>query len=151
MVPKKKKNRNAKRLHLFILLKQSFAELKQNDPLRMAGATAFFTTFALPSILIILIQIFGLFLTPEFIGSGLTQRLTETLGKDVSDPIIKTLRGISNLAQNWYITIGGFVFLMFVATTLFNIIKNSFNQIWQIKIESHPGILFYLKMRGRSL
>ena len=43
-------------------MRLSFTELRNNDPLRLAGATAFFTTFALPAVLIILIQMFGIFL-----------------------------------------------------------------------------------------
>ena len=38
----------------FGLLKQAFVNLKSNDPIRMAGATAFFTLFALPPIVLIL-------------------------------------------------------------------------------------------------
>ena len=46
----------------FTLSGDALKELLKNDPLRMAGATAFFTTFALPPILVILIQSLGLFL-----------------------------------------------------------------------------------------
>ena len=31
-----------------MLFRSAYSELVKNDPLRMAGATAFFTTFALP-------------------------------------------------------------------------------------------------------
>ncbi|HEX8677422.1 MAG TPA: hypothetical protein VF700_09395, partial [Segetibacter sp.] len=41
------------------ILAVSFNEFQRNEPLRLAGATAFFTTFALPPILIILVQIIG--------------------------------------------------------------------------------------------
>src|SRR5690606_38226929 len=54
------------------------------------------------------------------------------------------------LAQNWYITIGGFVFLIFVATTLFTVIKNSFNQIWGVSTHKTKGLLSNLKARARS-
>jgi membrane protein len=47
------------RIETLSLLRKSFREFRENDPLRMAGATAFFTTFALPAVLIILIQVFG--------------------------------------------------------------------------------------------
>ncbi|HUM46799.1 MAG TPA: YihY/virulence factor BrkB family protein [Chitinophagales bacterium] len=133
------------------LLQDSFGELKMNNPLQMAGATAFFTTFALPSILIIIIQVFGLFINERFISSELIKRLTQILGKAEGAQITQTLTNFRKLADNWYVTIGGFIFLMFVASTLFNEVKNSINQIWKIKVKTKPGLLFSLSIRGRSL
>ncbi|WP_133272802.1 hypothetical protein [Hymenobacter radiodurans] len=48
----------------FVLLRRAARELGANDPLRLGAATAFFTTFALPPILIILIQVLGAFIRP---------------------------------------------------------------------------------------
>ena len=49
------------------LLKASFNGLKQNDPLRMAGATAFFTSFALPPIIVLLFQLFSIFFSRQLV------------------------------------------------------------------------------------
>ena len=133
------------------LMSRSFVELKANDPLRMGGATAFFTTFALPAILIILIQLFGIFVNPRKIGSELIDRLANVLGNTSAMQIKLTLEGFRSLSHNWYVTVLGFIFLMFVATTLFAVIKNSLDQIWGIKVRPHPGIVFNLKNRARSL
>ncbi len=64
------------------LLLDAVTEFRKNDPLRMAGATAFFTTFAMPPILIILIQLFGLIFKVENIGDRFFVRLASILGKD---------------------------------------------------------------------
>lgn len=133
------------------LLKQSMSLLQKNDPLRMAGATAFFTTFALPAILVILIQTLGLIFKKETISNDLLQKLSSILGRQTVQQVTETLSGFSNLADNWFITIGGFVFLIFVATTLFVVIKSSLNQIWGIKLLAHPKISFRLRIRLRSL
>jgi membrane protein len=132
-------------------IRQSFAEIKKNDPLRLAGATAFFTTFALPPIVIILFQLFSLFLNRRLVGTEMMKILTETLGKDSAVQIRQTTRGFGTLASNWYITAAGFLFLVFVATTLFSVIKNSLNDIWNISAKDKPGILFNLQLRARSL
>jgi len=152
MVAKNKSNNILEHIKfLGHLMTRSFAELKENDPLRMAGATAFFTTFALPAILIILIQLFGVFVDPRKIGSELIDRLANVLGNTSAMQIKLTLEGFRSLGQNWYVTMFGFIFLMFVATTLFAVIKHSLDQIWGIKIRAHPGVVFTLKDRGRSL
>lgn len=115
------------------LLGDALRGLKSNDPLRMAAATAFFATFALPPILIILIQIFGLMLDPQSMGDHMFEHLGEIVGNESVDQIRQTLRGFKHLASNWYITLGGFLFLVFVANTLFTVIRNSLNQLWNIK------------------
>ena len=46
-------------LEQWLLLRRAARELSANDPLRLGAATAFFTSFALPPILIILVQLLG--------------------------------------------------------------------------------------------
>jgi Predicted membrane protein len=131
----------------FILLKESYKELSKNDPLRMAGATAFFTSFALPPILIILIQALGLLFNPRRISHQLFQDLSEIIGKESMFQIIQTLIGFRRLAQNWFIAVVGFLFMIFVASTLFFIIKNSINQLWKIRL--NKPLNFYQKLKKR--
>jgi membrane protein len=145
------KAKKANRANFWQLLKQSFRELKKNDPLRMAGATSFFTTFALPPILIILFQLFTLFLSPKFVGAEMRAILTETFGNQGANQIRLITRGFRSMAPNWYLAIGGFLFLVFVATTLFTVIKNTLNDIWDIQMKEKPGALLYLKLRAKSL
>ncbi|MET0462715.1 MAG: YihY/virulence factor BrkB family protein [Chitinophagaceae bacterium] len=132
------------------LFPRSFRELKRNDPLRMAGATAFFTTFALPPILIILFQVFSLFLSRKMVGSQLMEVMASTLGEAGAEQIRQTTRGFRMLITNWYIAVILFVFLLFVATTLFVVVKNTLNDIWQVRIKEKPGLAFNLKNRARS-
>lgn len=132
------------------LLKQSFEDFRQNEPLRLAGATAFFATFALPAILIILIQVFGLIVNPRALSHQIFQNLSGIVGTNTVAELRATLRNVRHLATNWYIAIGGFLFLVFVSTTLFKVIRDSLNQLWKIRVVAHPGFLFLLRNRARS-
>ncbi len=121
----------------------AYKEFKRNDPLRLSGATAFFTTFALPAILIILVQIIGLVFSRESISAKFFLSLTKILGKQSAEQIQGTFWGFKSLATNGFIAAGGFIFLIFVATTLFKIIKDSLNQLWNIRLtENKPVVLF---------
>lgn len=146
-----KKNKFYSLSEIVPLFKQAMQELLKNDPLRMAGATAFFTTFALPPILVILIQLFRIVLQPETIRGELFEGLSDMLGPEAVRQLMEVMRGFRRLAQNWYIIIGGFIFLLFIATTLFKIIKSSVNQVWKIKPESKRGILRSLGSRVQSV
>ncbi len=116
----------------------------------MAGATAFFTTFALPPIVFILIQLFGLFIGRNKMGRELIEKISDTLGKEGADQVRQVLRSIRGFSDNWYVIIVGFIFLVFVATTLFGEIKNSLDQIWKISVKERPGLLFELSVRAKS-
>ena len=130
---------------IFIL---AFKEFKRNEPLRLAGATAFFTTFALPPILIILVQIIGLVFRKDGISRNFFSTLTKILGKPGAMQIQETFKGFTSLAKNQWIAVGGFVFLLFVATTLFKVIKDSLNQLWNVRIADNKPVI---QLRGRLI
>jgi len=134
-----------------LLFRDAFRELQKNDPLRMAGATAFFTTFALPPILFILIQVLSLIFDPRTVRTQLFKRLTEIVGKTSTQQLTLTLRSFKGLSHNWIINIAGFIFLLFVATTLFIIINGSLNQLWKIRVMVKRSIWFSLGNRMRSI
>jgi membrane protein len=117
----------------------------------MAGATAFFTTFALPPILVILIQLLRLFIDPNIIRSQLFASLTKTLGPEAVEQVVGVLSGLRNLASNWYITLGGFIFLLFVSTTLFKVIKDSLNQLWKVKTNNKKRFSKKLRTRVQAI
>ena len=129
----------------------AFKLFRKNDPLRLAGATAFFANFALPPILLILIRLFGFFVDRKALSTQIFQKLGNILDEGSTEQIRDTLRNIRGVDHNWWATIISFVFFIFVATTLFNVIKNSMEQIWSIGINDKLGILFTLKLRGRSM
>jgi membrane protein len=135
---------------LLISLHRSLALLGKNDPMRMAGATAFFTTFALPPIVFILSQLFGLFIGRGNVGRGLIENISNTLGKEGAEQVRQVVRSIRGFDDSWYVIVFGFIFLVFVSTTLFSEIKKSLDQLWQISVKEHPGLLFALTARARS-
>ena len=123
--------------------------LRNNDPLRLAGATAFFTTFALPPIVFILAQLFGLLSAPKMIGMGLIKNLSESLGEQGAEQIRQVIRSILGFSKSIYV-IPGFIFLLFVATTLFSVIRSSLEQIWQIPSRKKSSIASTLGSRLKS-
>ena len=103
----------------------------KNDPLRMARATAFFTMFALPPILLLLVQVFSLFINPQTIRQEMFTGLSEVLGQEAVRQVVSVIRAVRKLNFNWPATILGFIFLLFVATTVFKITRSSIDQIWE--------------------
>lgn len=141
---------NSARL-FFIRFNAAFKLFQKNDPLRLAGATAFFANFALPPILLILIRLFGFFIDKKLLTTRLFDRLAYILDDDSTGLIRQILKNIRGIDHQWYATLLSFVFFLFVATTLFNVIKNSMDQIWSIGKKDHAGLMFTMKLRARSM
>ena len=123
----------------------------RNDPLRLAGATAFFTTFALPAILLIILQIARFVLTEKDGRKELFVKLDSYVGNQSARHLINVLRSYEKVTDDWATTIAGFIFLLFVATTLFKVMKNSLNQIWDIRVVAKRSFALTLNMRMREL
>ena len=83
-------------------------------------------------------------------GRGLIENISNSLGKEGAEQVRQVVRTIRGFNDSWYIIVFGFLFLVFVATTLFSEIKNSLNQLWQISVKDHPGFLFVLGARAKA-
>lgn len=132
-------------------MKLALHNFKDNDPLRIAASTAFFATFAIPAILVVILRIFGLFINRRSLGTNIFEKLTQLVGKESSAEIGSILKNLYSIGDTWYVTIAIFLFLIFVSTTLFIIIRNSINQLWSIRMRENLGLKFQLKQRTKSL
>jgi len=133
------------------ILKASFKNLEQNDALRIAASTAFFGTFAIPAILVVILQVFGIFLNRKQFGLRIIEKLTQIIGENSAVEIKHILINLMKIGENWFFTSLMLIFLIFVSTTLFVIIRNSMNQLWSIRINKELGFTFNLKQRLKSL
>ncbi|HEY4064468.1 MAG TPA: YihY/virulence factor BrkB family protein [Puia sp.] len=147
----KKKNRGLVVTSAWPVLRAAYQLFRQNDPLRMAAATSFFVSFALPPILYILIVILGFLGDPKIIRHDLFQQLSVGLDRNIALQVREVVRNIHRLPLNFGMRIGVFAFLLFVATTLFEIVKNSINQLWKIRLKAQQGLGFLLVSRIRSV
>lgn len=137
--------------NIWLVMRSALNNFKENDPLRIAASTAFFATFAIPAILVVILQIFGIFLNRRKFGGGILEKLSQLVGESSASEIGHILRNMFKMGEIWYITLAVFLFLIFVSTTLFQIIRNSINQLWSIRVKHHLGLFFQLKQRAKSL
>ncbi len=131
--------------------RHAFILLRRNDPLILASATAFFTTFSLPPIIIILVSVLGLYFKSEHIRQQLFDKLTSMLGGAATGEIEKIVHNFMKLEGNAWVTAGGFLFLLFVATTLLSIIRKAIHQLWHIRRKSSMKLYYGVKERMLGL
>ena len=120
-------------VELWLLLRRAARELAANDPLRLGAATAFFTSFALPPILIILVQLLGSVYSARGARRMLLTKLGGIIGSSATGMVEQTVHNVGHASRNRLIIWLGFAFLVFIATTLFTVIQHSLNQLWQVR------------------
>ena len=140
-----------KLLNIFSVFKESGKLLAANDPLRMAGATAFFTTFALPPMLMIIVRALGLFFDKRIVGRQILDKVGNVLGNDGREQILSVIKAVRSFRLQPFATVLVFIFLLFVATTLFMVIKDSVNQLWRIRVNKKRHILSILLSRLKAI
>ena len=134
-----------------LLLQRAAREFGANDPLRLGAATAFFTTFALPPIVIILIQGLGSLYSASQVRVLLLTKLSHLLGSPAAGLVEQILRNVTDVQRSRLVSWLGFGFLLFIATTLFGVIQHSLNQLWQVRPRRNTGrFQTVLKERARS-
>jgi membrane protein len=129
------------------IFKDAFLQLNRNEPLILASATAFFTLFSLAPILIILINILSILFRNNKITEALFQSIQKVFGAETSEQIRSIVENVKSFGGEWYITVGGFIFLLFVATNLLNIIKKAINRLWRIRRSSSERIKYNVRER----
>jgi membrane protein len=129
------------------IFQDAFLQLKRNEPLILASATAFFTLFSLTPILVILVNILSILFRNNKITEALFRSIEKVFGAETSEQIRSIVENVKSFGGEWYITVGGFIFLLFVATNLLNIIKKAINQLWRIRKSPVKKIKYNLRER----
>jgi membrane protein len=145
----------AKKIISYIsIFKDAYARFKSNKPLRMASSTAYFTIFALPPILIILIHLLGVFLNEQIVSGELFRELKESFGEESTDLIQTIFYNLQQREGNWLFTLGGIILLFFISTTLFIIVQGYIDELWDIKPKTsskREELTLLFKQRLKSL
>lgn len=117
------------------LAAKAFSNLKANDPIRMAAATAFFSFFALPPIIIILSQLFGELVDSQDkrVSWQFFRKLADLFGRQSARQLQDISQHLQQPRSNSLLTVLSVLLLLVASTTLFAIIKNSLNQLWNVK------------------
>ena len=136
---------------IWSIVRKSVKTLKSSQPLILGSATAFFTLFSLAPIIIITINVMSLYFKREMVSEKLYTKLATLFGQDTAVQFQSIADNFREQASSVWITIGGSIFLAFVSTTLFHVIRSAINQIWSVKIRPASRIGHNLRQRSEAL
>lgn len=134
-------------LAILKLVPKSIKDLKDKNPLQLASSTAFFSLFAIPPILVILINSLGLFIKPEFLNDEIFSQISNILGSSGTEEIKGIFKNFQELPDDLLTSILVFLFLLFIGTNLFFLVQLNINQVWDVPSKSNQKFTSHL--RGR--
>lgn len=136
---------------IFLLLKNSAKKYKEDNPVRLAGTTAYFAVFAMAPIIIILVSVLGILLDQESIQEKIFVEIQKLIGEQGKDYIKDLVSNFKGTSRNISGTVIGIVIFLFTSTTFFTVLQRSLNYIWRIRAKPSSSFLKFLKDRLISL
>jgi membrane protein len=132
------------------ILVNSVKKYQKDEPVKLAGTTAFFTIFAIAPIFIIITSILGLLIGQEKISEKIFSELDSLIGTQGTEFIESIVDNFRDTDRNIMGTIVGIVIFLISSTTFFTILQNSLNSIWRVRAKPKSNILNALKDRVLS-
>lgn len=131
--------------------KRALGLLQRNDPLILCSSTAFFATFSLSPIILLLVTLFSVYFNSEDIGHRIFQVVGSTFGAETARDIETIVQNFMALDSTWLITIGSFVFFLFVGTTLLTVVKKAIHKLWHIRSKPEWHLRYFGWERGTAV
>lgn len=129
------------------ILVRSVKGYKRDDPIKLAGTTAYFTIFAVAPILIILISVVGFVLEEETVRESIFEEVESIIGSQGADFIETLVDNFRDRHQTLTGTIIGILVFLIASTTFFTILQNSLNFVWRVRAKPRNNFLKALKDR----
>jgi membrane protein len=124
---------------MFNLLKDTIREWREDGANRLAAALAYYTTFSLAPLLVLIIAIAGLVGGREAAQTQTMAQVQDLLGVEGREFVEGMLESASQPETGLAATLIGAVTLLFGALGVFGELQNSLNTIWEVKPKPAKG------------
>ncbi|WP_157972112.1 YihY/virulence factor BrkB family protein [Pleomorphovibrio marinus] len=133
------------------ILKKTYENLKEGEPVVYCAAIAFFTIFSLPAILIIIILIGTIFFSEDEIRNEIITQVEQNVDPEAGEQVAKVMEKAMDLpGQVWWIIVGIAVIIK-SATMIFFILQKALNSIWKVEVKSDANFFKVTKQRSITL
>lgn len=129
------------------LTKQSAIQFTTDNLWVQAAALSYYTIFALPPILLIILRTTSLIYNKQAIQSTLFGMISDIIGKDSARQLSETIDTLGLFEDTWWATLVGVSGLFITSTTVFVTIQNALNRIFRVRPKPKSTVLKLLRDR----
>ncbi|PVX44772.1 membrane protein [Flavobacterium sp. 103] len=134
----------------WFLLKNATLEFIDDNAIKLSAALAYYTIFALPPLLIIIITICGFFFGDEAVTGQLYGQINTLVGNEAAIQIQGAIKNVELSGSNVFVTIFGIGMLLIGASGVFAEIQSSINYIWGLRAKPNKGFKKFIQNRIMS-
>lgn len=121
---------------IFLYIKQVFSEFAEDNILKYSASLAYYTTFSLAPLLIIIISLCGWLFGREAIQGHIYSQIKGLIGSDAAIQVQEAIKNIHYTGHNIFASSISIVILLIGATGIFGEVQDSLNMIWGLKIKT---------------
>lgn len=125
---------------LWASLKNSFKGFSDHKVTKLSASLAYYTTFSLGPLLIVIIFICSKILGREAIEGTVYTQMKSFIGADAAAQIQIIIKNAALNGKNGIAAVIGIITLLIGATTIFGEIQDSINSIWGVKARPKAGL-----------
>lgn len=126
---------------LWASLKESFSGFSDHKVTKLSASLAYYTTFSLGPLLIVIIFIAGKFFGTEAVQGSIYTQMKSFIGPNAAEQIQTIIKHAAISGKSGIAAIIGVITLLIGATTVFGEIQDSINSIWGVKAKPKAGIM----------
>lgn len=132
---------------LWASLKESFSGFSDHKATKLSASLAYYTTFSLGPLMIVIIFIAGRFFGEEAVQGQIYNQMKSFVGANAAEQIQTIIKNAAISNKSGIAAIIGVITLLIGATTVFGEIQDSINSIWGVKAKPKAGIMKLIMTR----
>src|SRR5690606_27678094 len=125
--------------NLWKVLKLSFRDFSTAKITKRSAALAYYTVFALPGMLMVIITILQTLYGKEAIQGTIQEKISAMVGNQAAAQVQDLIRNAAVSGGSSLATIVGVIALIYGATKMFGEIQDSINLIWNLEAKPKKG------------
>jgi len=129
------------------LLRKTGIEWVAIDPFRQSAVIAYYSIFALPALLVIIITTAGAIFGADAIDGKIHGQVSQTMGRETADQVRDMLIKATTAKTSMWATVLGLITIMVGSIGVFIELQKTLNIIWDVKAAPRKGIWNFVRAR----
>ena len=122
----------------------------EDNAIKLSASLSYYTIFALPPLMIIIITLCGFFFGKDAVSGQLYGQINGLVGSDAAIQIQNAIKNVELSDSNVFATVFGGIMLLIGASGVFAEIQSSINFIWGLRAKPNKGIKKFIQNRLMS-
>lgn len=132
------------------VFKETIEEFIDDNGIKLSASLSYYTIFALPPLLIVIIALCGVFFGQEAVKGEIFGQINGLVGNQAALEIQNIIKNVKLQHDNVFAAVVGVITLLIGASGVFGEIQGSINYIWGLKAKPKRGFIKFIKNRLMS-